>query len=60
MVTLMKCLPFKNATDLIQNALNGINDSFEDFFKPLVIVLAYSAAVTVPATVCFRAKMKEK
>ena len=60
MVTLMKALPFKNATMLIQNMINGINDTFNDFVLPLLIVLGYTIVVFIIAIVVFRFKMKEK
>ena len=60
MVTVMKCLPFKNATDLIRNTLNGINDSFEDFFLPLIITTAYAVVAFLLAIIVFRSKMKAK
>ena len=60
MVTFMKCLPFKNATDLIQNAINGINNGFDDFAKPLLILLAYTIVVFVLAIFVFKNKMKSK
>lgn len=58
MVKIMEALPFRNATLLIQNTVKGINDIFTDFFKPMLIVLAYTAAVTVLAILAFRHKMK--
>ena len=59
-VTLMKVLPFKNATDLLQNVLNGINDSFKDFFLPLIILMAYTVVVIFLAILIFKNKMKAK
>ena len=56
----MRCFPFKNATDLIQNVLNGVSDPADQFWTPLLIVLAYTAAVFIAAILCFKAKMKEK
>ncbi|MBP5407990.1 MAG: ABC transporter permease [Bacilli bacterium] len=58
--TLMKVLPFKNATDLLQNTLNGINDLFKDFFLPLIILLAYRIVVIILAIIIFKNKMKAK
>ncbi len=57
-VTFMKCLPFKNATDLMQNVLNGISDPFGDFWKPLLIVFSYAAAAYIAAVLSFRSRMK--
>ena len=60
MVTFMRCLPFKRATDLMQNALNGIGDAFSDFWLPLIIVCAYAVVALVLAILAFRSKMKAK
>lgn len=59
-ITLMKVLPFKNATILIQNTLNGIGDSFNDFLLPLIIVLGYTLVVFALAIIIFKNKMKAK
>lgn len=58
MVTLMNCLPFKNAVALVQNAVNGVPASFETFWRPLLIVLAYTVPVFALAVFCFNKKMK--
>ena len=55
----MRCLPFKNATDLVQNASAGVF-TFPDFVQPLLIVLSYTFATFLVAVFAFRAKMKEK
>ena len=60
MLTLMKCLPFKNATDLMQNVLNGTGDASKDFALPLLIVLGYTAAAFVVAVAVFKNKMTDK
>ena len=59
-ITLMKVLPFKNATDLLQNVLNGVNDTFKDFFLPLIILMAYTVVVIFLAILIFKNKMKAK
>ena len=59
-VIVMNYLPFKNATILIQNTLNGINDVYNDFVYPLVIVLLYSVVVFVLSIFVFKNKMKVK
>lgn len=59
-ITFMNYLPFRNATILIQNTMNGVNDSFKDFILPLIIVLTYTAISFVAAILLFRKKMKEK
>lgn len=60
MITIMKSLPFKNATDLMQNMLNGINDFSKDFLIPLLILLGYTIAIFVLAIILFKNKMKAK
>lgn len=60
MVKLMNVLPFKNATILIQNSLNGINNIFDDFIKPLLIVMIYSVVIFILAVCSFKNKMKNK
>ena len=57
---LMNCLPFRNATLLVQNALNGAQDLWADLLRPLLIVLAYTVAVFVAAILVFRSRMKAK
>ena len=59
MVTLMKVLPFKNATILLQNMILGINDLFNDFFLPLIIVCGYSLVILVASVIAFKQKMKQ-
>lgn len=60
MLTVMKILPFKNATDLMQNVLNGVNDTFADFWLPLIIVSAYAAVIFAVACAVFKSRMIEK
>lgn len=60
MIKVMNILPFKNATILIQNTLNGINNPFDDFVKPLIIVLVYSILSFIAAIIVFKKKMKDK
>lgn len=60
MVTIMKALPFKNATMIVQNMINGVNDGFNDFVLPLIIVLAYTIVGFVIAILVFKSKMKNK
>lgn len=59
-LTVMNILPFRNASLIIQNIIIGINSPFDDFVKPLLIVLAYTILVFVIAILLFRSKMKEK
>ena len=56
----MEVLPFRNATLIVQNALNGAGDVISDLIIPLLIVLAYSLAVFALAIIAFKSKMKEK
>ena len=59
-ITFMKILPFKNATTIIQNMILGVNNSFDDFILPLLIVLAYTILSFILAILMFKYKMKEK
>jgi ABC-2 type transport system permease protein len=60
MIKVMNALPFKNTTILIQNTLNGINNVYDDFIKPLIIVIFYSLVIFIFAIVLFKNKMKTK
>ena len=60
MVTLMKCLPFKNATDLLRNVINGIGNTFNDLWLPLIITVVYALVVLIIAIAVFKYKMKSK
>ncbi len=57
-ITLMKWLPFKNASDLLRNLLNGTDDAFKGIWLPLIILLAYTIVIFVLAVAAFRKKMK--
>lgn len=59
-ITFMEILPFRNASLLVQNTLIGINDIFNDFFKPLLILLGYIVVAFVIAIILFKKKMKNK
>jgi ABC-2 type transport system permease protein len=59
-IKVMDILPFKNATILVQNTLNGINNIFNDFLKPLIIILTYTILIFLLAIVVFKKKMKTK
>lgn len=59
-IKVMNYLPFKNASILIQNTLNGFNDLYNDFIYPLVIVLLYSVVIFILSIVVFKNKMKVK
>ena len=58
MLAVMQALPFRNATVLVQNAVNGAADPAADLIKPLAIVLAYTAAVCIAAVFLFKRKME--
>ena len=59
-VKIMNYLPFKNATILVQNSLNGITDLKTDFLIPLIIVLIYTLIIFTLAIILYKNKMKEK
>ena len=59
-LTFMNVLPFRNASMLVQNTVNGIGDLFKDFFLPLIILVAYMVVAFLAAILVFRAKMKSK
>ena len=56
-LTVMRCLPFKNATDLMQRALAGFSGA-GDFFVPFLIVLGYTVAAFVAAVLTFKKSMR--
>ena len=59
MLALMNALPFRNATQLVQNAALGFGDAWGDLFRPLLILLGYTLAAFVCAVLVFRRKMKQ-
>ena len=59
MLHLMNALPFRNATQLVQNAVLGFGDAWGDLFRPLLILLGYTLAAFVCAVLVFRRKMKQ-
>ena len=59
-LNVMKVLPFKNATMIVQNALNGVQDGVKDLLIPLIIVLIYALTAFISAVIAFKSKMKEK
>lgn len=58
-LTIMRILPFKNSTELIQNSVNGINNTWSDFLLPFIIVLGYSIIIYWCAILTFKRKMKK-
>ncbi len=59
MVALMNALPFRNATQLMQNTILGFGDAWSGFWRPMLILLAYSLAAFVCAVLVFKKKMKQ-
>ncbi len=59
-MAVMNALPFRSATLLIQNTMNGIADPMNDFLKPLLIVIAYTIMIFILAIVIFMKKMRSK
>lgn len=59
-ITAMSVLPFKNATALVQNALNGIKDVWSDFALPFIIIVAYTTVIFFIAILIFKRKMKSR
>ncbi len=59
-MTVMKVLPFRPAALLVQNTLNGVNNAFNDFVAPLLIVLGYTFVAFIAAILVYKSKMKEK
>lgn len=58
MLVVMKILPFRNATLLVQNVITGIENTFNDFVLPLLIVLAYTIFLFGFAIFAFKKNMK--
>ncbi|MBO4283833.1 MAG: ABC transporter permease [Clostridia bacterium] len=59
MLALMNALPFRNATQLVQNAALGFGDVWADLWRPFLILLGYTLAAFVGAVLIFRKKMKQ-
>ena len=59
MLALMNALPFRNATQLVQNAALGFGDVWADLWRPFLILLGYTLAAFVGAVLIFRRKMKQ-
>ena len=57
LLVIMKCLPFKNATLAVQNALLG-DFGFAAMGQPVLVVLAYAVAIFALAIVVFHHKMR--
>lgn len=59
-INIMEFLPFRNATLLVQNALNGYASLLVDLVKPLVIILVYGLIVILISIFIFKKQMKNK
>lgn len=59
-IIFMKVLPFKNASDLVQNVLNNVPVTFDNFYRPLLVVAGYTIIGFVVAIIVFKNKMKAK
>ena len=59
MLNLMNALPFRNATQLVQNAALGFGDPWVDLWRPFLVLLGYTLAAFVGAVLVFRRKMKQ-
>ena len=59
MLNLMNALPFRNATQLVQNAALGFGDPWVDLWRPFLVLLGYTVAAFVGAVLIFRKKMKQ-
>lgn len=59
MLALMNALPFRNATQLVQNAALGFGDPWTDLWRPFLVLLGYTLAAFVGAVLIFRKKMKQ-
>lgn len=59
MMTLMDALPFRNASMVVQNVVNGVG-GFDGVGLPILVVIAYMVATFVVAVLAFKAKMQEK
>ena len=59
-IKVMNVLPFKKSTEIMQNVINGINNPFNDFFLPLIIIALYSIVLFALSIIIFKEKMKSK
>ena len=59
-IKIMKILPFKNSTQIVQSVFIKDSLNFENFTMPLIIVLSYTIIVLISAILCFRKNMNEK
>ena len=59
-IVLMRVLPFRNASMLLQNVVNGYTDLWRDVGLPILVLVAYTVAVLIVAILVFRNKMKKQ
>lgn len=59
-ITVMNVLPFRPAAQFIQYVVSGSGDVFGDIIKPLLIVLAYTAAIFSAGIAVYSMKMKKQ
>lgn len=59
-ITVMNILPFRPAAQFIQNIVSGTDAVFDGIIKPLLIVLAYTTAITAAGILVYNAKMKRQ
>ena len=59
-INIMEFLPFRNATLLVQNSLNGYSSLFDDLVKPLLIILIYGLIIILISILVFKKQMKNK
>ena len=59
-IVAMKVLPFKNASDLLQVGFVEYTSFFDAFWRPLLILLAYTVVIYLFAIIFFARKMREK
>ena len=57
-ITLLNVLPFRSATILMQNVIEG-SFSFDGVAKPLLILLAYAVVLMIISIICYRKKMEK-
>ena len=59
-IKIMEVLPFRSATLLVQNSLNGYSSLFDDLIKPLLIILIYGLIIILISILVFKKQMKNK
>ena len=59
-IKIMDLLPFRNATILVQNTINGYTDFVKDILIPMLITLFYTILVYVFAVFVFKKNMRKQ